>query len=122
MFVRFVVGNARERHWLLTGVITEARILRDDGRLEAYEAQALEKAYEWLNLHVSCHPFSSSNWPRAAVCWFKDDAGDTVRRMWEIVSILREHDVSVRVLKSRTPGKILYEDEYQVVVLEWKRA
>jgi len=39
MFVRFVVGNERERYWLLTGVITEARILRDDGRLEAYRCR-----------------------------------------------------------------------------------
>jgi len=121
MFVRFVVGNERERYWLLTGVITEARILRDDGRLEAYEVQALEKAYEWLNLHLPCPPFSSSNWPRAAVCWFKDDAGDAVRRMWDLVAILREHGAPVRILRSQTPGKILYEDEYQVVVLEWKR-
>jgi len=41
--------------------------------------------------------------------------------MWDLVAILREHGAPVRILRSQTPGKILYEDEYQVVVLEWKR-
>jgi len=40
--------------------------------------------------------------------------------MWEIVTLLQEHGIAVRVLRSRNPGKILYDDEYQIVVKEWK--
>jgi hypothetical protein len=105
----------------LAGVITEARILRDDGGLEAHEAVALEEIYDWLDVHLPCPPFSSSDWPRDAVSWFKDDAGEAIGRIWDIISILREHSVPVRILRSRMPGKILYEDKYQVVALEWKR-
>jgi len=37
-----------------------------------------------------------------------------------LVELLREHGLSVRLLRSRNPGKILYEDDYQVVVRDWK--
>lgn len=42
-------------------------------------------------------------------------------RMWEIALVLREHGVPVRMLRSKNPGKVLYEDPYQIVVEEWKR-
>jgi len=41
--------------------------------------------------------------------------------MWEIASLLKEHGVPVRMLRSTNPGKILYQDDYQIVVDEWKR-
>ena len=33
MFIRFVVGADDENHRLLTGLVTEARLLRDKGEL-----------------------------------------------------------------------------------------
>jgi hypothetical protein len=41
--------------------------------------------------------------------------------MWEIASLLKEHGVPVRMLRSTNPGKILYQDDYQIVVDKWKR-
>jgi len=41
MFVRFVVGTDGENHRWLTGIITEARLLRDRGRLAPYHRPAL---------------------------------------------------------------------------------
>ncbi len=120
VFVRFVVGTSGENHRWLTGVIAEARLLRDDDALERYEVEWLEETYAWLNAHLPCPPFRESDWSRDAVCWFKDNAGESITRVWGIVALLREHGLQVRVLRSRNPGKILYEDDYQVVVEEWR--
>jgi hypothetical protein len=117
MFIRFVVGRDGEPHRILTGVVTEVRFLRDDGRLTSYEEATLSEVYAWLNNHLPVPPFSSSSWPKDAVAWFKDDA-PAVDRMWDLVAILREHGVPVRMLRSRRPGKVLYEDDQQVVVVE----
>jgi hypothetical protein len=121
VFIRFVVGGDDDDHRWLTGIITEARLLRDQEGLHAHEVAVLEAAYEWLNRHLPCPPFSTSDWPRDAVTWFKDDAGESIGKMWEIVAILEEHGIPVRMLRSKSPGKILYEDRHQVVALEWKR-
>ena len=121
MFIRFVVGHDREHHRSLTGIVTEARLLRDGGALDQHEVQRLEEVYEWLNANLPCPPFSTSGWSREAVTWFKDDAGEPIRKLWEITSILKEHGVPVRLLRSTNPGKLLFEDPFQVVVEEWKQ-
>ena len=121
MYLRFVVGHDREHHRSLTGIITEARLLRDRGGLDRYTAERLEEAYEWLNSNLPCPPFSSSGWSREAVTWFKDSAAEPIRKLWEITSMLKEHGVPVRLLRSKNPGKILYEDPFQLVVEEWSR-
>lgn len=120
MFIRFVVGGEADDHRWLTGIISEARLLRDREGLEAHEAAVLEAAYEWLNRYLPCPPFSTSGWSREAVTWFRDDAEDSIGKMWEIVALLKEHGIPVRMLRSKSPGKVLYEDKYQVVVEEWK--
>ncbi len=108
MFIRFVVGTDGEHHRWLTGIVTEARLLRDSGQLSLHEETSLEDAYAWLNAHLPCPPFSTSGWGPEAISWFKDTAGPSIQKMWEIV-------------RSKNPGKILYEDDFQVVVREWVR-
>jgi hypothetical protein len=121
MFIRFVVGTDGESHRWLTGIITEARLLRDRGQLALYEETVLENAYAWLNAHLPCPPFSTSGWGSEAVSWFKDVAGPSIKKMWDVVALLEEHDITVRLLRSKNPGKILYEDNFQIVVLERKK-
>jgi hypothetical protein len=121
MFLRFVVGGDGEHHKLLTGVVTQARLLRDKGELASYEEGQLEQIYAWLNEHLPCPPFSAAGWSRDAVSWFKDTAVDGIEKMRELSALLESHGRLVRVLRSDNPGKILYEDCFQVVVEEWKR-
>ena len=119
MFVRFVVGADAENAAWLTGVITMARIFRDEGELYRHEAALLEETFAWFNEHVPCPPFGeklrSGEWTRDAVSWFRPDAREPVGRLWDIVAILKEHGVPVRLVTTATPGEIVYEDRYQVV-------
>ena len=120
MFIRFVVGADDEIHRMLTGVITEARILRDENKLHSYEEEWLEDIYDWFNSHLPHPPFSTAKFPRDVVTWFRSESSDFIARMWDIVAIIESHDVPVRVLKSQNPGKVVYEDDYQVLVEEWR--
>jgi hypothetical protein len=119
MFVRFVVGADAENAAWLTGIMTEARLLRDAVELYDYESERLEAAYEWFNEHLPCPPFEkklrTGEWTRDAVAWFRADAKGPIERMWDIVAILREHGVAVRMVTTERPGRVVYEDEYQVV-------
>ena len=118
-YVRFVVGDPAENAFWMTGAITSARILRDEGKLESYEADRVEQIFEWFNMHLPCPPFKakreSGEWSADAVAWFKDSAREPIRQMWEIVAILKEHGVSVRFFRSEAPGEIVYSDDFQVV-------
>ena len=119
VFVRFVVGSDGQYHKELTGIFTEARVLRERGDLTAEEDARLEELYEWFEEQVPVPPFSTGRFPRDAVAWFKDDAGKPVTKMWDIVALLREHGVEVRLLRSANPGRVVYDDRVQVLVEEW---
>jgi hypothetical protein len=119
MFLRFVVGGDSDNAAWLTGIIAEAEILREKGKLYSYESEWLEEIFEWFNEHLPCPPFSqrrrTGEWTEDAVSWFRAEAGEPLRRIWDIVAILEEHGVPVRLVTTEKPGKILYSDEYQVV-------
>ncbi len=122
MFLRFVVGPDSADHRLLTGVITEARVLRDDGLLQDYESEWLAEQFEWFNENVPVPPYSRSKWPANCAAWFKNNqvAEEAIQRIWEFVYLLRENGKNVRILKSKAPGYVWYEDPFQVVVTEFR--
>ena len=73
-----------------------------------------------MNEHLACPPFEekleAGEWTcRDAVCWFRPRAKEPLSRLWDIVAILREHGVPVRLITAARPGTIVYEDEDQVV-------
>jgi hypothetical protein len=121
MFIRFVVGADHQHHRELNGIITEARLLRDRDGLSGEETARLESLFDWFNDHLPVPPFSTSAWPQDVVAWFKDDAGEAISRMWNLVALLEDHGVQVRLLRSKSPGRVHYEDDYQILVEEWKR-
>jgi hypothetical protein len=117
MYIRFVVGSAKEKANTLHGPITELRLLRDEGALYDYEEIQANDVFEWFNAQLPCPPFDSSNWPITAISWFKvsQKAQIFVQKMYEIQFILNEHGIQTRTLKTGDPGMKLYEDEYQIV-------
>jgi hypothetical protein len=121
MYLRFVVGTDAEDHRLLTGAFTESRLLRDRGLLYDYEARWLEENFDWFNANVPVPPYAKGEWPSDCAAWFKnnDSASEAIKRMWEFVSLLRENGKHVRVLRSKAPGYVWYEDDFQVVVTEF---
>ncbi|HEX5739041.1 MAG TPA: hypothetical protein VFY22_11065 [Hydrogenophaga sp.] len=119
MYIRLVVGADHEDHRTLTGLVTEAKLLRESGGLTANEEAVLEEHYHWLNENLPCPPYSKSDWPRTVAAWFKDSAIEPIRRLRAIGALLEEHGLQVRMLRSKNPGKVHYEDDYQVVVREW---
>jgi hypothetical protein len=120
MYIRFVVGQEGEDHRSLTGLLRASERLREAGRLDPYWITWLEQTYEWFNASLPIPPLSSRKWPPDVVSWFRDDAGEVITKMWELASLLTAHGVPVRLLRSTNPGKILYEDDFQAVVDEWK--
>ena len=119
MYLRFVEGaDSQDIRWL-TGVITAARVLRDENRLEPYQADIVNATFDWLNDNLPCPPFQenlkSGKWTTDAVAWFLPESTEAIRCMWDLATILKDHGVQVRVLRTSSPGLIVYRDQFQVV-------
>ncbi|MBN1696005.1 MAG: hypothetical protein JW881_00705 [Spirochaetales bacterium] len=120
MYIRYVVGYDDEKLHHLNGVFSSARILKDKGKLYPYEEAFVEELFEWFNRKLPCPPFSSTNWPDNAVSWFKDTALEYISKLREIIALIEEKGVSVRTIKTSDPGKIVYEDDFQIVAVNRK--
>ncbi len=121
VFIRFVVGSDGQNHKALTGIFFGAWSLRKRCELTAEEEVRLDALYGWFNVHVPVPPFATGRFSHDAVAWFKDHAREPVAKMWDIVTLLREHGVEIRFLRSPNPGKVVYEDRVQVLVEQWNQ-
>jgi len=120
MFVRFVTAEVHKDSQSQLGVFQAAFRLRDKDELYDYEEVLLPEVLDWFNKHLEKpDKFTSSKPPyyrkkSKAISWFKGSAKDHLAMMRQIVSILENHDVPTRMIKTARPGYIVYEDEYQV--------
>ena len=115
MYLRFVVGDETESSRTQTGLFTEIASLRNDGLLEDYQVEMVEKTFNYFNDYLPVPPYKKKGWGLNAISWFKDSAIIFIDKMWDFKSILEQNDISVRILKTEKPGMILYEDDFQIV-------
>ena len=120
MYVRFVVSSRGEESGSRLGVVHAVERLLDDGLLEAYEATVVKDAFAWLDRHLPVPTGAKRKGRARAISWFKDSAAQAIEQMWSMVSILREHGVSVEVVRTANAGGVLYEDEWQVFAVPLK--
>lgn len=53
------------------------------------------------------------------MAWFKATAGHLIERVDGYLEILAAHEVACERVESTDPGRVVYEDEVQVVVVPW---
>ena len=121
MYLRFVVPKIDDDSERGLGVFQAAYRLRDEGKLYSYEETHLQSLREWFNVHLEKPTrFTAAKPPyyrkkSRAISWFKDTAHEHIGHIREMVAILENHGVSVRMLKADRVGYVVYEDEYQIV-------
>ena len=75
---------------------------------------AFEEFADYVNEQLPFPPYNSSGWSGTHFSWFKNNNNKFVYRCFNILDRIK--DATPVVLKSDNPGKIVYEDAYQVVV------
>lgn len=121
-YIRFIVRSDHPSRIRCTGVVASLRILGEEGRLTDYHLEYSKELFDRLNNGLPCPPFQSSNWDSDCILWFKDTplAQEWISVFRDLIAILEDSDVDVGTLTTNCPGKIVYEDDYQVVALSGK--
>jgi hypothetical protein len=121
MFLRFSILEADPDSRQMRGLFIAAHELFDAGMLETYEAHWLQGLLDWFNQNLESPKCLARDENDRAICWFRADAGEHVRKMWELVSFFRSRGIHVRVHKSAEPGTIVYSDGHQVAAIPRRR-
>jgi hypothetical protein len=105
------------------GLFTAMGILRRKNTLIEYEIDLYENTLRWFEKNLTVPKvLAGSNFHNrpTAVSWFKDTATEHIGRMRQLAQILESHDIAVKQLSTTRPGKIEYEDQYQIAAIPFR--
>src|SRR5206468_910308 len=101
------------------GVFVAAYRLLDSGDLSKEEWKRVRGILDWFNAYLPQPPnkFTACR----AIFWFNSSAEKNIKKIWELVRVLRHHNHHVEIHKCRKLGNVLYEDEFQVAAFPSKK-
>ncbi|RST22366.1 hypothetical protein EF908_16910 [Streptomyces sp. WAC04770] len=120
-YVRFQSPH-RNRRGYFTGVFGLINTLAREGKLTAEQEAFRRSNNSWYNAAytdpstVDPTVYDHEINPGAAA-WFKPTATHLLERVPGYLQILTAHGVECRLLRSADPGRVIYEDDVQVVVV-----
>ena len=121
LYVRFQSTNRNERG-AFSGVFGLVNRLGREGKLTAEQETFWRTNNAWYDerftnpSHVDLRVYDHEVHP-GANAWFKTHAHEMIRRVHGYMEILEAHGVGCEAVWSSNPGTVIYEDDYQVVVV-----
>lgn len=120
VFLRFAIFRKDEDSHSSLGVFQAIFELRDSGELQDYELEIVESELGWLKMHLKSPAVLQEGWTERAISWFKPEAERPIEKIRTLNHILVEHGYFVKMLKTETPGRVIYEDGWQVVAIPFR--
>ncbi|QNE78922.1 hypothetical protein F0344_33900 [Streptomyces finlayi] len=125
-YIRFQAVAPNERGHF-TGVFGLVNNLGRSGRLSAAEEHFRLLANKWFD---EAYPDPSTVDPTVydpavnpgAAAWFKETATHLLERVDGYLDVLRTHGIACETLRSAAPGRVVYEDDVQIVVVPHLRS
>lgn len=104
------------------GIFVAVDHLRRAGRLSDADELAYFDTDDWFRAELPDPPFYADGNTVRAVTWFKTAAAaDMLARLDVLRDILRRHDVPHDRVRSDDPGRVIYEDQFQIGVIPYHR-
>jgi hypothetical protein len=116
-FVRFQV-RYNGKLGLPVGIFGACHHLRRAGRLSPEDDRLFSDVDAWFDRALPEPPFYRDGNSLKAITWFKKSAIHLIDALRPLREILERYDVPYDVIETDDPGTIVYEDEFQVGVVE----
>ena len=120
-FVRFQALEVGHRG-LHTGVFGLVNTLAKQGQLTEDEERFRRESNDWYDVNYT-NPSAVAplvydhDVNPGAVAWFKESAVHLIERVDGYLEILARHGVACHRVESEDPGRVIYEDDDQIVVV-----
>lgn len=92
-----------------------------DGVYSKEDADLYDRTHKWFLENLPEPPFygNDNENPDGAVTWFKTENADSMLEHIEpLLSLLEKYGIPYDVVYTDTPGRIIYEDDFQVGVTD----
>lgn len=118
MYIRFAVSQRDKDSGCPMGIFQAAIEMRDSVDTHPDLVKRLHDFREWFNENLGAP--DGDELESRAIFWFKSDAQECLRRVWQLVSALREGGYVVEEVTCTRPGRIVFEDEHQVAAIPFR--
>ena len=115
MYLRFALTKVDTDSRKKRGILVAAHDLRNGGDLTVAERNLLSEHLKWFNSELTVPKELKEPGTERAISWFLATAEKPIRKMWDLVHIMRNHGYHIELLKTAEPGKVIYSDDWQVV-------
>lgn len=115
MYFRFATARVDPVSKQPLGIFVAAGDLLREG-VDPWAKELIEERLDWYNAELPIPPPERFRGGKA-VCWFKPDAGPMIQRLWPVARAMSHCGLPVRVIRRNHPGRIRYQDRWQVVVV-----
>ena len=108
-----------------TGIFQMAYRLKNSGRLKKddhKELCGLLAVFEKELAVPTCYKRQIRESLRyKAICWLKNNSCEFTQSLWLMAWFLRERGVALQTIRTRRPGRVLYEDRHQIAAIPPRR-
>jgi len=117
-YLRIVVDQSAPGHSRQVGLFTAAYHLRDEVELRKHDRVWLYKMLGWFSECLPVPPVSQI--PVRAIFWYRQDS-PIFKEMWRLAKLLRYYHYSISLVKTFSPGNVVYQDEHQIAAVPRRR-
>lgn len=114
-FVRFCTSERTTRSRQHLGVFHAAGLLQRRAKMPPAALKELSATLRWFRQHLR----APSRVKEDAVFWFRSDAAECIRRVWELVWVFKDYQWEVLMMSTNQPGRVVYSDEFQVAAIRF---
>ncbi|MFD9906140.1 hypothetical protein [Streptomyces sp. NPDC059063] len=116
-YVRFESPVRHEQRGCFPGVFFLANSLAREGRLTPEQWDFWRASNDWYDAAYPTPDADVYHRHAGAVAWFKSTATHLLERVPGYMDLLAAHGVPCREVRTDDPGRVVYEDEVQVVAV-----
>lgn len=111
----YVSPYTRERYGIFIAVWHLVR----DKKISAEDEASYWQAREWFETHLPIPPYHQNGNPDKAITWFKESAMNSlvVQKLVIYRDIAARHGTEIELVSTDSPGRVIYEDEYQIATV-----
>lgn len=101
------------------GVIGACWKIHNEGKFSEEDCKTFLRLEKWFTSLLPEPPFYKDGNPQKAICYFKvDSAKEMLDRITPLMQLLDKYEYEYDVVYTNYIGKIIYEDKYQVAVID----
>jgi hypothetical protein len=123
-YCRFVSTAFDCKSYSLRGFFSVAAEVIDTNLVPKYLIDSIRVELAWFNENMEepeCYKITNRDNISKAVCWFKSTSHRHIKHAWNLKVLLSEANVLMDFITTKDPGAVIWQDDYQVVALPWKR-